>query len=76
MAATVDLMVSRLGPTQSTSNYNGTIGPIRDTITSTVAAKGMTSMIRKVLRILELETFPWTPTNVKSVSSPLKDRFF
>ena len=47
--------------------------PIRDTIKSTVAAKGIEKF--KVLKensILELETVPWTPMHVKSVNSPFK----
>ena len=47
VAATVDLMVSRTGPRWSNSNSNGRIGPMLDTIKSTVAATD---------RIPELET--------------------
>ena len=38
MAAMVDLMVSWIGPRWSSSNSNRAIGPIRDTIKSTIAA--------------------------------------
>ena len=36
VAVTVDLMVSRSVPKWSTSNSNGTIGPVCDTMKSTV----------------------------------------
>ena len=38
MEATIDLISSRTGPKWFTSNINGAIGPICDTIKSTVAA--------------------------------------
>ena len=41
LAATVYLMAPRIGPKGSTSNSNGTIGPIRDTIKSNLAAIGI-----------------------------------
>ena len=42
--ATMDLIVSRIGPKYSTNNSNSAIGPIRDTIKSTVAANGIEDM--------------------------------
>ena len=40
VAATVDLILSWIGPKLFTSNSNGNVGPIRDIIKSTVAATG------------------------------------
>ena len=63
MAVTVDLRMSRIGPKWATSNSNGAIGPIRDTIKSTVVATGIEKIKKKVKvnRIPELETVLWTP---------------
>ena len=41
VAATIYLEVSRIGSKWPTCNSNGVIGPIRDTLTSTVAATGI-----------------------------------
>ena len=41
VAARIDLMVSRIGPKWFTSNSNGVVGPIRDTIKSNVIAAGI-----------------------------------
>ena len=60
-AATMESMVSRIGPTSSTSN----------TMKSTVAAPGNEEIqnTHKVNGIPELDTVSWTP-HVKSVNSP------
>ena len=49
MAATVIFMVSRIGPKWYTSICDGAIGQIRDTIKSTVAAKGIEKRKNKSL---------------------------
>ena len=49
MAATVIFMVSRIGTEWYTSICNGAIGQIRDTIKSTVAAKGIEKRKNKSL---------------------------
>ena len=44
MVAIVDFMVTWIGPKLSIINSNGVIRPIRDNITSTVAATGVDKM--------------------------------
>ena len=63
--ATVDLMVSRLGPKWSTtSNSNVAIGPFLDTITKTIDLK--------VHRSPDLERVPCpAPPHVQSANNPL-----
>ena len=60
MAATVDLMVSRIGPLLLLLMHH--FGPMLDTIISIVAALGIENgKTVKVNRIPELETNSWTP---------------
>ena len=54
MAAVVDFIVSRIVPKWFTSNGNGEVGPIRDTMKSAVVQKTL-----KIIRIPGLETVPW-----------------
>ena len=58
----VDFMLSRIGPKWPTSLSNGAIGPVRDTIKSSVATTRFKMMkTLKLNLILDLETVPWTP---------------
>ena len=70
MAATVDIIGSRIGPITPllVEHY----GPIRETIKSTVAVTGTKKLKTIFLTPFpELETVLWTP-HVKSVNSPFK----
>ena len=64
------MIASRIGPKSPSSYSNGTIGPFRDTIKSTIAAKGIKKVITlKVTSISDRELVLWTP-HVKSANSP------
>ena len=66
-------MVSQIAPKCSTSNISMAMGPIRDTIISTVTATGVEKMkTLKVNHIPELEKEQWTP-HVKSVKRLLNN---
>ena len=69
LAASLDLIVSRIGPNWSTSYSNGTIGPISDTLKSIAAGTGIEML--NVNRIPELETVPCSH-HVKPVNCPCK----
>ena len=78
MAATLIFMVSRIGPKWYTSICNGAIGPIRDTIKSTMSAKAIDKKKRKKLivnRISELDTVQWTLPPGKSLNRLFKALF-
>ena len=57
----VDFMVPRIGPITPLLLLVDHFGPIRDTMESTVAAKGIEKVVLKILinLIHELETVPW-----------------
>ena len=64
--ATIDFIVSRIGPITPLLLLLDHFGPIRDTIKSTVTAKRWNKWkTLKVNLILELEkTIPWTPCKI------------